>query len=808
MQEGKKDKNDCLMTFDFTDNTDIKKHFHSAMELFYVLEGEAEIYVEDEVFSLKRDDFLLVNTNKTHAISGRKPFFAGYIHINYQKVCDYLGSEYAFFICCSANEHSEVYGELRTMIRKIFKQYFEQKSIYRVYLESLYHQLLFKLVNTFLIYQEHPKFEKLYGSDDERRICFIAEYMESRYAEKITLSEFAEKLYFSESYVSRYMKQKFGMTFVEYLNEIRLHHAVEDMLTTNKSLTRVAMDNGFANTAVFNRAFKKTYEMLPSEYKKKWKHSRQKEVSRQNREKENFAEKVKQYIEWDDSGTERKGMEGRKQISADVLLTEPFFNSSKIMNIGTAENLLASNIQKQIILLKSTLDFTYARFWGLYSKEMYLIIDLEKRKFNFNKIDRVLDFLISNGMRPFIEIGMKPMQIIKTLDEYMVYQEPDIDFPTPGDYAVFVQAFIIHCINRYGEKEVAAWYLEYWFDARNVSAGEFWEYFAAARDSVKSCLKEIRFGGAGFNMSKDQSSFKKFIRKWKSTGVKPDFISLNSYHYIPYAKNGENGVMDKKWKRSADSRYLYNQILTAKETMLQEEVEVPELYMTEWNLTNSSREIMNDSCFKGAYILKNVMDTIGCVELMGYWTMLDAFSEHYDSTEVLDGSGGILTRDGILKPAYYAFEFMKNMGSQKIMRNENCLITTDGYQNYYIVCHNYKNLSFQYYMKAQDEIDIRRQEQLFEEYGEQNIGLRLEHLKNGTYRSQTRLINMENGSVLDEWVRMGKPENMKREEMEYLKQVSVPRILVEQYEVKDGALTLQMHLAPNEIRFIQIEYIR
>ena len=61
--------------------------------------------------------------------------------------------------------------------------------------------------------------------------------------EKVSLADIAGALYLSETYFSKYIKQKFGMTFVEYLNEIRIRHAVEDLLYTEHSLTRIAMDN-------------------------------------------------------------------------------------------------------------------------------------------------------------------------------------------------------------------------------------------------------------------------------------------------------------------------------------------------------------------------------------------------------------------------------------------------------------------------------------------------------------------------------------------------------------------------------------
>ena len=46
------------------------------------------------------------------------------------------------------------------------------------------------------------------------------------------------------------------MSFAEYLTNVRLFHAVDDLLYTSTPITRIAYDNGFASVAVFNKIFK------------------------------------------------------------------------------------------------------------------------------------------------------------------------------------------------------------------------------------------------------------------------------------------------------------------------------------------------------------------------------------------------------------------------------------------------------------------------------------------------------------------------------------------------------------------------
>lgn len=57
----------------------------------------------------------------------------------------------------------------------------------------------------------------------------------------------------SNAYLSRYLKKNLGMNFIDYLNNVRLHYAVENLLYNDTTITRASLDNGFANTAVFNK---------------------------------------------------------------------------------------------------------------------------------------------------------------------------------------------------------------------------------------------------------------------------------------------------------------------------------------------------------------------------------------------------------------------------------------------------------------------------------------------------------------------------------------------------------------------------
>lgn len=54
-----------------------------------------------------------------------------------------------------------------------------------------------------------------------------------------------------------------GITFLRYLNEVRISHAGRLLMNTDMSISEVMSESGFTNQTIFNRLFKEIYEMTP-----------------------------------------------------------------------------------------------------------------------------------------------------------------------------------------------------------------------------------------------------------------------------------------------------------------------------------------------------------------------------------------------------------------------------------------------------------------------------------------------------------------------------------------------------------------
>ncbi len=168
--------------------------------------------------------------------------------------------------------------------------------------------------------------------------------------------------------------------------------------------------------------------------------------------------------------------------------------------VGSCHGLLAlrADWRAQLQLAHQELGFEYVRFHGLLCDDVgTLTIQNDKPVYSFFNADSVIDFLLSIGMKPFIELSFMPEGLAsghKTVFHYRGNVTPPTNYK---DWDHFIRKLIDHWAKRYGSKEVREWYFEVWNEP-NLKA--FWtgtkkdyfqlyEHTAAAIKNVDSAFQ-------------------------------------------------------------------------------------------------------------------------------------------------------------------------------------------------------------------------------------------------------------------------------------------------------------------------------
>ncbi|MCF0133167.1 MAG: helix-turn-helix domain-containing protein, partial [Blautia sp.] len=604
------------------------------------------------------------------------------------------------------------YAKMRNYIRQIFNYYQASEGQGIILKNSIYYQLLYLITSEFIVKKGMKKYEGLRGIRDER-MNDILNYLVSNYNEQLTLKELAERQYLSVPYLSKYIKKNFGMSFLKLLNNIRLERAVGELLYTDKTVLKIAMDNGFPNLAGFNHAFRESYQMSPTEYRQEMQEKFRLTDEQENDEE--IMERVGNYLAENHVNAPEAREASFTLLEVDARNHVPFSPKwHRLINVGNAYDLLNYNVRNQVQYLKEQLGFEYMRIWNVFTQQMMICLDEKNSVYGFGCIDQVFDFMRSIRVKPHIELGIKDDGIFDKVDQGILQFKNDSRIALLDKNETFLKDFICHLCARYGQNEVSEWYFELEKNSvikEEVGNEKYLDIFEKVAGIFRNYVPNVKIGGAGFTMNRKEGEMEELLKAWKKRRQQPDFISI---YCFPYLRDEE--LLDAgRNPYSPDEDFVYNRIQRTKEVMEECGYGDTELIVSEWSMTLSNRNCLNDGIFKAAYVMKNLIQNVDWNVPIGYWLATDVYSERFAANNVLFGGCGLLSKDGIRKPAFFAYESLRFISDDLFGKNENALVTGNGRGLYFIVCHNYKHFNFRYYSLNEDEISVEQQQRLLQD---------------------------------------------------------------------------------------------
>ncbi len=780
-----------------------EEHFHQEVELLYILEGAADINVEKKVSKLGTDDIYVVNANRRHSFRTQDgEIMMLRLLISYQLVTEQSAGGEVIFWCDSSVSESDKYARLRRLLRQMLQHYVENRD----YVDSYGYLADCYAVLEYLSAHFMLRASDLQRNEDtdryEERLRQINHYIYNNYDQPISMKELSEKLYLSNGYLSRFFKKNYGMSFAGYLTNVRVFHAADDLIYTDEPITRIAYNNGFTSAALFNKVFKKSYGQTPSEFRRQ----KAKKAEKDDRlHQEELEKRLEKMLETDDLAGDGE-LQTKKEVSGEY--TVQFYDDLKncwgnTINFGDASNLLHSSMREHLTQLHDALGFQYVRFWGLFVEDFF--IRPEQEHYNFSQIDSVLDFILEIGMKPHIELGIKPRMIHYKPGEADVRSQVTMSDYSIQEWERLMKAFMRHLSHHYGQDILDDWRMELWFDEswrqEESSEEKYLRFFQAAYTAVKSCNEKIQLGGYGIRMDAGFDRRLAFLKKWNRSECRPDFLSVMFYAY----ERREDGI-DRYAKRNTDDKALLHSLVREKALIADSGMWDLPLIVSEWNLTPSVRNFINDTTFKAAYIIKNTIDMYGKVDIAAYCAGSDRQHSSFDTPDILFGGTGLLTRDAVMKPAAFAYDFLKRLYPYYIGREENYLITTDRHDNYSIVCHNQQVLNYNYYLTAENEMERDAMWKYYEGRTKLLLNIKLEGVTEGTYRVKEYRINENSGSVLKIWADLDYESELSRNDLKYFRRVCEPNMTIRTVASSDGDLVIEDELQPNEITLLHIRY--
>ncbi len=256
-------------------------HTHDYIELAYVVEGEFQQKIMGQDIKFKEGEICLIDKNCLHQ---------DYLFFNKSTII-FIGLANEIFdeVMVGKIEEEGILNFLRMalMKQKDVQQYvhFKPKNQENKQIENLLLTLLTELeckdeasryickgLVIRILRHISSKYEFFLSNEQRKKMNWIifeeiTNYIRERYAD-ITIRELVQKFHFNEDYYNRLLKDRAGMTYSEYVQNIRLSQAEKLLKMTSMTVDEVANQVGYHNKGYFYKIFVERYGVTPSRFRK------------------------------------------------------------------------------------------------------------------------------------------------------------------------------------------------------------------------------------------------------------------------------------------------------------------------------------------------------------------------------------------------------------------------------------------------------------------------------------------------------------------------------------------------------------
>lgn len=462
---------------------------------------------------------------------------------------------------------------------------------------------------------------------------------------------------------------------------------------------------------------------------------------------------------------------------------------------------LRADYREQLKTAHDELGFKYVRFHGLFGEWMSVVRPLSpyvltsELEYNFVNIDNIFDFLLSIDMKPFLELGFMPSLFASGEDTCFYYKG---NITPPKDYNVwfdFIESFVRHLEERYGEDEVSTWFFEVWNEPNlehfwKSSMEEYFKLYEYTVRAVKKINSKYQVGGPATSINAWILELKDFCKK---NNVPLDFISTHHYPTDdPLWKNPEINFMQLLQEKGIEVLNKYDKHIMQKmtERARTEAGKLP-LYYTEWNISAILGEPLHDNNYSAAMVARILADNYGLVDGYSFWTFTDIFEEGGQMSKEFHGGFGLQTIHGIKKPVYRVFEMFHKLGHQKLDVISNLEETDDNVQ--IVATSSEKGIQILVYNHNIIGEDIKRE----------NVKIRIStSIKYGAATIST--IDATHTNPKDKWMEMGEPVSINSLQLEQIKEASTLYNESMELAKDEDGFELSFEISENSVALIEI----
>jgi xylan 1,4-beta-xylosidase len=454
--------------------------------------------------------------------------------------------------------------------------------------------------------------------------------------------------------------------------------------------------------------------------------------------------------------------------------------------------------------LKTAVDelgFRYLRFHDIFH-DVYGTVkkDGDKLVFDWTGIDKLYDAMLARGIKPFIELGFTP-KVMTTSNLTIFYWKGNTSHPQPGPWKEMIDAFVRHLIQRYGIEEVRKWPFEVWNEPNldgfweKADQKAYFELYANTARTIKKIDPTLKVGGPS---TAGAAWVPELLAYAKKEGVAVDFVTTHTYG-VTEGYLDEYGQSDRIL--ATDPTSIIGDVRRNRAEIEASAFPGIPLYITEWSTSYNPRDKVHDSYISAPWILTKLRGTRGYAQAMSYWVYSDLFEEPGKPDRAFHGGFGLMTRDGIRKPSWFAYKYLNALrGNEVPSADDKVLAAVDGGKTAVLVWDwqhpdQQKNSNGVFFGKPVPNGPAAA------------VTLNLRNVSAGSYRVQVRRTGHKTNDAYTAYLEMGAPKDLSAEQLAKLQSLTQDKPETEELVKvgKDGKLKWTLPMRSNDIVLVTLE---
>lgn len=203
-------------------------HWHSSIEIVYVLKGQLKFTINGQAFTVASDEFIVIPSGVVHDVS---------------------------------NQPNTVYQRAGYLIRQFGYLQGNHPTAYRFDSQICFISLL-KVLFTEL---NNP--DQQVPNDNNIKQLII--YINNHNTEQLSVAGLAHHFGYNSNYLSRLFHQQMGITLMNYIYVVKLNQLYDGLVNSNRDIKALFKQNGLTNPRTARKIFREMFGCLPSDIRRR-----------------------------------------------------------------------------------------------------------------------------------------------------------------------------------------------------------------------------------------------------------------------------------------------------------------------------------------------------------------------------------------------------------------------------------------------------------------------------------------------------------------------------------------------------------